>query len=154
MRPHLYAKAFVLAAGTLAPRHARSQQSHTTLDSTIVGLERQTWEAYKRNDPAAFFKITGPSFLWVQPKGISRATQAGRKTFGCQTRSYAMDSITVTPVGNNVAVLAYRVTLDQTCGGGQPEPSPQYNITVWARRNGQWQVVSVSETPAHQAGSK
>jgi len=65
-----------------------------------------------------------------------------------------MDSITVTPVGANGAVLTYRLTLDQTCGGGQPEPSPQYSMEVWTRRNGQWQVVSRSDMPVQQAKSK
>ena len=37
MRPHHYATVFVLAAAALAPRYALSQQSRTTLDSTIVG---------------------------------------------------------------------------------------------------------------------
>jgi hypothetical protein len=124
----------------------------TTLDSTIVRLERRAWEALKRKDTADFFKITGPSFLYVEPKGISRLTNTGQ--LDCDTRSYTMDSITVTPVGDNGAVLTYRYTFDQTCGGGQPEPSPQYAMEVWARRNGQWQVVSRSDTPARSAARR
>lgn len=155
MRPHHYATAFALAADALAPRYALAQQTRT-LDSTIVGLERSGFEALKRKDVAAFFKITGPSFLYLQPTGASRITQAtAADAFAsCETRSYAMDSITVTPVGDNGAVLTYRATIDQTCGGGRPEPSPLYSMEVWTRRNGQWQVVSRSDTPIQQAGSK
>jgi len=128
----------------------------TTLDSTIVGLERRAWEALKRKDVAAFFKITGPSFLYMQPTGASRVTQASAADAfaSCETRSYAMDSIAVTPVGDNGAVLTYRATLDQTCGGGQPEPSPLYSMEVWTRRNGQWQVVSRSDTPIQSAARR
>jgi hypothetical protein len=61
-----------------------------------------------------------------------------------------MDSITVTPVGDNGAVLTYTATMDQTCGGGQPEPSPLNSMEVWTRRNGQRQVVSRSDTPVHE----
>jgi hypothetical protein len=156
MRPHHGAIVFILAAAALTPRYALSQQSRTTLDSTIVGLERRGWEALKRKDAAAFVKIFGPSFLYIQPTGASRITQASAADAiaSCETRSYAMDSITVTPVGDNGAVLTYRVTLDQTCGGGQPEPSPQYSMEVWTRRNGQWQVVSRSDMPVRQAGAK
>jgi hypothetical protein len=153
MRPHRHAIVFGLAAAVLAPRHALSQQGRTTLDSTIVGLERRAWEALKQKDWAAFFKIAGPSFLYIQPLGASRVTQASTADAfaSCETRSYAMDSITVTPVGDNGAVLTYRLTLDQTCGGGQPEPSPVYSMEVWTRRNGQWQVVSRSDTPVQSA---
>jgi len=156
MRPHHYATVFVLAGAALAPRHALSQQSHTTLDSTIVGLERRGLEALKKKDAATFVKIYGSNVFYVQPTGASRLTQASMADIvaRCETRSYAMDSITVTPVGDNGAVLTYRLTLDQTCGGGQPEPSPQYSMEVWARRNGQWQVVSRSDMPVQQARSK
>jgi uncharacterized protein DUF4440 len=125
----------------------------TTLDSTIVRLERRLWEAVQRKDVAAAFKVIGPSFQGIDPRGIVQATQASMADAfaSCETRSYAMDSITVTPVGDNVAVLAYRYTWEQTCGGGQPEPSPAYCMEVWTRRNGQWQVVSRSDTPALSA---
>jgi hypothetical protein len=153
MRPHHSAILCVLAAAALAPRHALSQQGDKTLDSTIVGLERRGWEAVKRKDMAAFFKVTGPSFLNITPGGMLHITQASAADVfaSCETRSYALDSITVTPVGDNGAVLTYRATLDQTCGGGQPEPSPIYSMEVWTRRNGQWQVVSRSDTPAQSA---
>ncbi len=153
MRPHHSAIVFVLAAAALAPRQAASQQSGKTLDSTIVGLERRGWEAIRRKDMAALFKITGP-FLYVQPTSMSRFTApAAGQTFDCETRSSAMDSITVTPVGDNGAVLTYRATLDQTCGGRQV-PSPQYAMEVWTRRNGQWQVVSRSDTPVQAAARR
>jgi hypothetical protein len=125
----------------------------TTLDSTIVGLERRAVEAVKRKDMAAFYKLTGP-FMYIEPRGMTRQTPpAAGQTFDCETRSFVMDSITVTPVGDNTAVLTYRATLDQTCGG-QPEPSPVYSMEVWTRRNGQWQVVSRSDTPVQSAARR
>ena len=156
MRHHHHATAFVLAAAALAPQCALSQQSRATLDSTIVGLERRGLEALKRKDAAAFVKIFGSNVLYIQPTGASRLTHASAADIiaSCETRSYAMDSVTVTPVGENGAVLTYRLTLDQTCGGGQPEPSPVYSLEVWTRQNGQWQVVSRSDTPIQQAKSK
>jgi len=71
----------------------------------------------------------------------------------CETRSYALDSVTVTPVGENGAVLTYRVTLDQTCGG-EKVPTPQYSLAVYERRSGRWVFVMRSDTPVQQAGSK
>jgi hypothetical protein len=105
---------------------------------------------------AAFFKIAGPGFLNITPMRALKVTQASAADAfaSCETRSYAIDSITATPVGDNGAVLTYRVTLDQTCGGGQPEPSPQYSMEVWTRRNGQWQVVSRSDTPVQSAARR
>lgn len=155
--------AFLLGLFASVPTNQSASQqpkaparSATPLDSTIVGLERSAFEALKRKDVPAFFKITGPSFLYAQPTGLSRITQASAADAfaSCETRSYAMDSITVTPVGENAAVLTYRVALDQTCGGGQPEPSPLYSMEVWTRRNGQWQVVSRSDTPIQSAARR
>lgn len=139
-----------------ASQQTKAPASAATLDSTIVGLERRGFEALKKKDAAAFTKIYGANVLYIQPTGVVRLTQASAADIvaSCETRSLAMDSITVTPVGDNGAVLTYRLTLDQTCGGGQPEPSPQYSMEVWSRRNGQWHVVSRSDMPVQQAKSK
>ena len=156
MRLHYCTTALVFMAAVVGQRDAVSQQSGKTLDSTIVGLERRGLEALKQKDAATFVKIFGASILYIQATGVARLTQASMADAiaSCETRSYAMDSSTVSPVGDNGAVLTYRLTIDQTCRGGQPEPSPVYSMEVWARRNGQWQVVSRSETPIQQARSK
>jgi hypothetical protein len=120
-------------------------------DSEIVALERRAWEAIKRKDTTAFFAVAGPDFLYVQPSGVSRVTRAGSADAlsGCETRSYGMDSVAVTAAAEGAAVLTYRLTLDQTCGG-RLAPTPVYVMEVWARRSGQWVVVSRSETTAQQ----
>jgi len=75
--------AFVLGLFAIVPTsQSASQQTKaparaaTTLDSTIVGLERRLWETVKQKDVAAAFKIIGPSFLAVDQGGIVQATQA------------------------------------------------------------------------------
>jgi hypothetical protein len=110
-----------LAATLFAPSPAAAQPSGATsknasLDSIIVGLEQRGWEAVKRKDASAFFKVAGPGFLYIQPGGVSRVSQADSPNIfaTCETRSYAMDSVRVTPVGERGAVLTYRLTLDQT----------------------------------------
>ena len=149
--------ACALVTGTLSEALAQPQTKPAApFDSTIVALERRAWEAIKRQDAAAFFAVAGPEFLYVRPAGIQRLTRAGTPDSalaGCNTRSYAIDSATVSRVGEGGAVLTYRLTLDQTCRG-QLEPSPVYVTAVWARRNGRWVNVTHTETPVKQKAAQ
>jgi ketosteroid isomerase-like protein len=156
MLPHRYAAVLTLAATALGAQYAGAQQkSSARLDSTILALERRGWEAVKRKDARAVFDLGGGSFVYVQPTGMQRMSMAtAPNAFAeCETRSYGIDSATVTRVGANGAVLTYRLTLDQTCGG-EKVPSPWYVTEVWEQRKGQWVIVTRSDTQIQQTGSR
>ena len=71
----------------------------------------------------------------------------------CETASYAMDSVAVTPAGATSAVLTYRLTIDQTCGG-ERVPSPIYVTEVWTRPNGKWVVLTRTDTIVQQGQTR
>ena len=148
--------AFTFVIGPFS--HAAAQpgsQSTARRDSAIIALERRGWEAVKRKDTAAVFALTGGEFLYVQPWGMRRMSLANAPNAfaNCETASYAMDSATVTPAGSSTAVLTYRLTIDQTCGG-ERVPSPIYVTEVWTQRNGKWVVLTRTDTIVQQGPTR
>jgi hypothetical protein len=151
-----YRIACSLALASLGTRGAEAQQNPGGRDSAIVAVERRGWEAVKRKDTRALFELTaGGSFVYAEPSGLRRLSFATAPDMfaTCETRSYSMDSVTVTPVGATGAVLMYRLTLDQTCGG-QKVPTGMYSVAVYERRNDRWGFVARSDTPIEKSGSR
>ena len=154
---HVLPLACALVAAPFSQAHSQSQgkpAAHPD-SAAIMAVERRGWEAVKRKDTAGVFALAGGAFLYVQPSGIQRlsAATAPNAFASCDTRSYAIDSATVTPIGPSGAVLTYRLTLDQTCGG-QKAPTGFYSTVVYERRNGQWVLAVRTDTPMEQSGSR
>ncbi len=122
-------------------------------DSALVASNRRAWDAVKRRDTAGLFRETGPDWQYVTPFGISRPTQAdfARELSRCETRSYAIDSATATPLGGGAAVLTYRVTVEQVCDGHKA-PTPLYITQERERRDGRWRLANHTEIPAGPPG--
>jgi Domain of unknown function (DUF4440) len=117
-------------------------------DSALLALSRRGWESFKRKDVDAFVRDAPIGYLYVTPSAMYRPSHEDltKSAADCETRSYAIDSAQVTPLGRDGALLAYRVTLDQTCGR-QKTPSPEYFMEAYERRGGQWQAVAFVEMP-------
>ncbi|MEJ7813195.1 MAG: nuclear transport factor 2 family protein [Gemmatimonadaceae bacterium] len=121
-------------------------------DSEIVRLERSAWDAVKAKDGAALDRITGSDYVSVDPTGIMRpkAGEMSQMLATCETRSYSLSDFSVRSISADVALVTYKGTIDQTCGGTKA-PSPANVASVWQRRNGAWQVVLHTEAPAMAA---
>ena len=133
---------------------ARGASSDTLSDSAIVARELAAWDALQKEDSGATFtRIVGntPTWIILEPGGFTRmsSAEAGRYiTTTCDRRRNQMDSVRVDRVGGDVAVLSYRVTLDERCGaGGKWSVTSHNSMTVWVRRDGRWQLVAQALTP-------
>jgi len=158
----------VAALGSCSPRSADKTDSarasepavarDTLSDSAIVARELAAWDALQKKDSgAAFTGIVGntPTWIILTPEGLVRmpAADVGRQiTTSCDRRRNQMDSVRVDRVTDDVALLTYRVTLDERCGpGGKWSVTPNYSMTVWARRDGRWQLVAQALAPIAKA---
>ena len=138
------------AQGTAAGA-ARQGSARTRLatDSVLVRQERALWEALRTEDTTAFPRILGsrPSFLLMHPGGIERYASAVALAkllaAQCEMRSATADSIRVEHVDDDTALLTYKATVDRTCGG-QKAPPDFYVMSVWARRQGRWEMAAQS----------
>jgi hypothetical protein len=131
-----------------------AQQGRSAGDSAIIARELAAWDALQKKDSGATFtRIVGntPTWIILEPEGITRisAAAAGKYiTTTCDRRRNQMDSVRVDHLSETVALLTYRVTLDDRCTPDSTRAVvPYYSMTVWARRDGRWQLVAQAMTP-------
>jgi len=146
----------VLLAG--AGAGAQNSPTHlTSADSAIVARELAAWDALQKNDSgAAFTRVVGntPTWVLVGPSGITRQSAAaiGRSiTVNCDRRRNPIDSARVDHITSDVVMLSYKVTVEERCGSDTAWTStPLYSLTVWARKEGHWQLVAQGYAPQRQ----
>ena len=102
----------------------------------LSGLERQSIAAFEKN--------LGSDAIAFTPYGtLDRKTQLEQQqgaSKACQVRSFDFNNVHVQRVTKDTAILTYLVKQDAVCGG-QAVPSPLFNTSVYAKRNGRWQIV-------------
>jgi len=142
--------AFLL--GSVSAVRAQSPKAAmSSSDSTLIAAERAIWDLLKRQQWNAFDEaIAGETF--VESGGISIAKRGASASAlkGLVTKSYALEDATVRMVTPDVAIVTYKMTIDQTFNG-QRTPSPLYNMSVWQRKAGKWTPVAHAEAVASNA---
>ncbi|MEX0781379.1 MAG: nuclear transport factor 2 family protein [Dehalococcoidia bacterium] len=125
----------------------------TAVQSEILQLEKRYWDAIK----SGRYLRHGGAHRRPVPRGRPQgATLMDRKQFreiwstdDWRVRSFTIDdrNASVRPIGNDVAVVAYRVNeeLEQQ---GKPQQIEAYDTSVWVRENGSWRCAAHTETPA------
>ena len=151
LRPGLVAVALLVA---LPHRPSYAQARISSADSAIIARELAAWDALQKDDSgAAFQRVVGNSPTWVivGPGGITRSSAAemGRQiTVNCDRRSNPIDSASVDHISNDVVILTYNVTVEGRCGSETAwTTTPMYSLTVWARKEGRWQLVAQGIAP-------
>jgi hypothetical protein len=144
LRSCILLPAIAIAGCTAAPR-----TEDATLESTILGLERDSWKAWHAQD-AAFFE----TFLAEDHVEVSVAGPADKGTVlrfissgSCRVANYAISDFRFTRLSDTSAMLVYRVRQDTTCGG-HAVPSPAWATSVFALREGRWQNILYQQLPA------
>jgi hypothetical protein len=145
---HIVALALVIlpaAASIAGAQNTAAPQA----DPAIVAQERAVLDALVKPDTAAFNRALGSDFVYVDGRGAVRWDRAKTTAMlmDCPPGKWSIDNPETSKAGNDVVVLTYSSSGDQTCGG-QKMPSPVNSLSVWQNRGGRWVAVAHSETPA------
>ena len=121
------------------------------LESTLVALERQSWEAWQKRDGKFFDGFLSDDHVDIHAGGPAgkKAVVAGVASPACVVKSYSVSDFRLTPLSPDSALLVYRAEQDTACGG-QPVPSPSWVSSVYVRRDGRWQNVLFQVTDARK----
>jgi hypothetical protein len=119
------------------------------LFDSLVALERQSWEAWKRRDASFFQGFLSDDHVEVGFGGVTNkaGVVAGVGSPACVVASYAVDGFRLTLLDERTAVLTYRAEQSTTCGGN-PVPSPVWATSVYVQRGGRWLNAVYQQTPA------
>ncbi len=141
----LLAVATLCIAQAGATSRSKSKNQGASLEQTIVGKSRATWEAYKNRNIAAIKALTAEDYVAYTLAGPSNLQQDIATIDKLTIENYTLDDPKVSMVTKNVAILRYKCDLKGSMDG---KPfRPVYATEVWVNRGGKWQIVSYSETP-------
>lgn len=125
-----------------------SALSGDELKQMLVGLEKQSWVAWKAHDARFFEDFLSDDHVEVGPRGLTNkaALVTGVGSPVCKVDSYSVDAFRFTRVADDTAVLNYRAKQKTTCGSVSI-PSPARATSVYVKRDGKWLNVLYQQTP-------
>ena len=141
--------AAMLAQGNAVNAAIPSLSSATTLEDSLVAMERQSWVAWKNQDASYFRDFLSDDHFDMGPNGpVSKPLiVAFLEKAGCKVESFSVDSFKFTRLSNDAAMLTYRSAQNTTCGAAKV-PSPTWSSAVFVKREGKWVQVLLQQTPA------
>lgn len=127
----------------------------TTLTSTIGALEDETWKSLTRSGKELLPHLTEDCIMQL-PFGMSiseTTTPSIREVMSSEAfipwRTYAISHVMVTPVGNDGAVISYRVRASRPDVEGNDERFRALICSVWRKdaMTEDWKMCFHQQTP-------
>jgi hypothetical protein len=118
---------------------AMAKAKQNALKETLIDLEKQSWEAWKKRDGKFFQEFLSDDHVEVGFGGVTNKATVVRGVASpvCVVKSYAVDRFELTMVDANTALLTYHAEQDTTCGGNAV-PSPVWVSSLYVKRGGRW----------------
>ncbi len=138
-----------VAQGSVVNAAIPSLKSMTTLEDSLVAMERQSWVAWKNQDAAYFRDFLSEDHVDMGPNGpVPKALiVAFLEKAGCKVESFAVDSFKFARLSDDAAMLTYRSAQNTMCGTAKV-PSPTWSSAVFVRRDGRWVQALLQQTSA------
>ena len=112
------------------------------VEDEVAGLERKYWKALKDRDYETAIELTADPCLLTGAQGVSELDHASyRKMMDTQKQwtldDFEMDDVKVRMLGDDVAIIAYKVKEDMTVDG-KPLSLEAAESSTWVRQGGRW----------------
>jgi hypothetical protein len=118
------------------------------LTETLVGLEKQSWEAWKNRDGKFFQEFLSDDHVELGAGGAAGKAEVVESVASpaCTVKSYAVDHFKLAVLDTRTALLTYHAAQDTTCGG-KAVPSPAWVSSLYIKRGDRWLNVLYQQTP-------
>lgn len=118
---------------------ASESAANDKLKTTLVDLERQSWEAWKGHDGKFFSGFLSDDHVEVGFQGPAGKTSVVADVSGpeCSVESYAVDNFQLTRISVDTALLIYHAQQKTLCGA-VAVPSPVWASSLYVKRGGRW----------------
>jgi hypothetical protein len=141
-------------ASETSPRPALTgarTEADSAAAAAVVAAMHRVYAAFKTQDTAAGnAEVSATGMVYVDHQGIVPLTnpQGTSEMFRmCLIRSYAMDSVRTASPAPGVMLLAFKLTIDETCGGKRTV-GPGYTLSTWHQEGGAWKLAAFAGAPA------
>ena len=120
------------------------------VEDEVAGLERKYWNALKERDIEAALALTADPCIVTGAQGVSELDHATYHKMMDEQQQWTLedfeiDDIKVRMLGDDVAIVAYKVKEDMTVDG-KPLSLEAAESSTWARQGGQWVCVLHTES--------
>jgi hypothetical protein len=113
----------------------------TASEEAIINLEKSVTEAYKNKKTDAFRKFLAKNYVGINADGITKVDTEVTGMENTDLRSSSFADVKVVFPKAGVAVITYKTTVQSSAGG--QDTSGTYNVaSVWAKRWGNWSLIS------------
>jgi hypothetical protein len=126
-----------------------------TIESELVDLENQYWQAIRNKDVKAAMQLTDTQCIIAGAQGVAsidREAFAGMLAGGSWTLNdfEFVGDVEVRALTDDVAVVAYKVREHLTVDG-KPVTFEAADASTWVRRNGRWACALHTESVSGDA---
>jgi hypothetical protein len=129
----------------------KKQADKSVLKETLINLEKQSWEAWKKRDGKFFQEFLADDHVEMGFGGRTDKANVVRFVASpvCVVKSYAVDRFELQMFDANTALLTYHAQQDTACGGN-PVPSPVWVSSLYVRRGKRWINALYQQTQTRQ----
>lgn len=121
-----------------------------TVQAELIGLEKRYWQAMKDRDVETAMRLTDFPCIVTGPRGVA---SIDRESFAAMmgSQSHAIrdvridDDVKVRLLGEDTAVVAYKVHTDLTVDGKDVSIDAS-DVSTWVRKDGTWVCAQHSES--------
>ena len=143
----LFSAAFLAITPFCFAQGKASSSDQSKNETTIVNLEKATWETYKNKQADAFKKYLAADYKGVYDEAIESRETEGASMTNTELRSYSFADTKVTFPKPDVAIITYRTTIEQTVKG-KDESGTYTSGSVWVKQNGNWLTIFHTDVKA------
>jgi hypothetical protein len=118
---------------------AKGALDNSALKETLIDLEKQSWEAWKKRDGKFFQEFLSDDHVEVGFNGTATKPQIVAFVAGpiCTVKSYSVDRFNLTVFDAKTALLTYHAAQDTTCNGAAVL-SPVWVSSLFIKRGNRW----------------
>jgi ketosteroid isomerase-like protein len=115
----------------------------------LLAMDKSAYEAWKTKNTGFWDGFLATNFVGFGQVGRMDRSEAMKQYAGtdCDVKSYSMSDEQMTPLGNDAAIISYKLAVDGTCGG-QKIPAEQWAASMYVRDGDKWKGAFHAETPA------
>ena len=125
----------------------RSRVTDNSVETQIIALEKQGWEAWKNKNSSWFQTNLTEDALFVNSDGVANKSQVV-KFMGseCEIKSYSLDDFKFLMLDKKSALITFTGMQDGVCRG-KTLPASVHGSAVYVKRGGKWLVAFYTDTP-------
>ena len=130
----------------LADKPRRKRHHSRGLANILVAKEKQLWDAIKAKNMHVLERLVARDCFWITGEGVQVKSPDLHDLSEISSMDCSLGDFKVAVLNKAVAIVTFQ---DVECGSDDPEalaPLRTSHSSVWANRNGKWQLVFHQQT--------